>query len=243
MVEKVARVVKAPQSSEVFILTKDPTDVDAKRFIIEDSPESIPIKGMSFSVPPEGLEEEVAAWTVLSKSDSNAIPPGLTLWKWYDARDNIEISDDHKLALFVFSLWRGLPSLFWVNGLKAQVIQAALIYAIKRRPTGCDVTYLLHVSGFLGKSFYKRALAALGTYKDRLNPRQKKFPDNGPRRGFYEFSPTSKQTEKELIKEKQRELEAITSTVVIEGREPCLQIRWDAQKIDCFLYARDDRYE
>jgi hypothetical protein len=210
--EKVARVVKAPHSSEVFILTKDPTDKEAKRFIIEDSPESIPIKGMSISVPPEGIEEEIAAWSVLAKSDENAIPPNLTLWKWYDQREAINVSDNHKMSIFVFSVWRGLPSLYWIRDLKSQAIQAALVDAIKRRPTGCDVTYLIHISSFLGKSFYKKALAALGTYIDRINPRQKKYPDQGPRKEFCEFLPTTKQTEADLRTGKRRELDEIAST-------------------------------
>lgn len=64
LIEKVARVVNSPASSDVFILTKDPNDKAGERFIIEDSPESIPVKGMSFTVPPDGPEEEISAWSV-----------------------------------------------------------------------------------------------------------------------------------------------------------------------------------
>jgi len=70
LIDKVARVVNSPASSDVFILSKDPNDGAGERFIIEDSPESIPVKGMSFTVPPDGPEEEIAAWSVVYKGDS-----------------------------------------------------------------------------------------------------------------------------------------------------------------------------
>lgn len=54
LIDKVARVVRTPADSNLFILSKDPEDVAGERFIIEDSPESIPVKGMSFTVSPEG---------------------------------------------------------------------------------------------------------------------------------------------------------------------------------------------
>jgi hypothetical protein len=70
LLEKVAKVVHSPASSDVFILSRDTGDKEAKRFIIEDSPDSIAIKGMSFTVAPEGFEEEIAAWSVLSSPTS-----------------------------------------------------------------------------------------------------------------------------------------------------------------------------
>jgi len=242
LMDKVARVVQAPQTSEVFILSKDPTDEEAKRFIIEDSPDSIPIKGMSFTVPPEGIEEEIAAWSVLSRSDSNAIPPSVTLWKWYAERENIEISDEHKLALFVFSVWQGAPAFYWMQELRAQVLQPALIDAIKRRPTGAEVSYMFAISGFLGKGFYKRALSAIGTYRDKLNPRQQQYPSNGPRE-FCKDLTSKKMTEPEVKELKIDELNEITNQILKTNKEPGLQAKWNAQKIDCYLYARDDRYE
>jgi hypothetical protein len=147
------------------------------------------------------------------------------------------------MAVFVFSLWRGLPSLYWIRELKAQAIQSSLIDAIKRRPTGCDVTYLLNVSAFLGKGFYKRAIGALGTYVDKINPRQKKYPDNGPRKEFCDYYPRVKQTDADMRIEKEHELNEIASTAVKSEKPPGLQAKWCAQKIDCLLYARDDRYE
>ena len=73
LIQKVARVVNSPEGSDVFILSKDPADRTGQKFIIEDSPEAIPIKGMSFTVPPDGDEEEIAAWSVIYKGDSDEL--------------------------------------------------------------------------------------------------------------------------------------------------------------------------
>lgn len=70
LIDKVARVVKTPAESDLFILSKDPEDNFGERFIIEDSPDAIPVKGMSFTIPPQGYEEEIAAWSVLSSDRS-----------------------------------------------------------------------------------------------------------------------------------------------------------------------------
>ena len=59
LLEKVAKVVHAPASSDVFILSKDKGDKEAKRFIIEDSPDAIAIKGMSFTVALKGLNKKL----------------------------------------------------------------------------------------------------------------------------------------------------------------------------------------
>jgi len=83
LIEKVARVVKTPADSNLFILSKDPEDAAGERFIIEDSPDSIPVKGMSFTVSPQGGEEEIAAWSVLSSGRSNINPPPEVVWSWY----------------------------------------------------------------------------------------------------------------------------------------------------------------
>ena len=120
LLNKVAKVVQSPASSDVFILSKDPGDKEAKRFIIEDSPESIPIKGMSFTVAPEGVEEEIAAWSVLSRGSSESLPSPVVLWRWYADRSEIKVSENHRLAIFQFSLWSEVPPFYWIQGIKCR---------------------------------------------------------------------------------------------------------------------------
>ncbi len=133
LLDKVAKVVNTPASSDVFVLSRDPEDPTGERFVIEDSPDSIPIKGMSFTVTPEGPEEEIAGWTVLCDGDPAKAPPASTIWQWYVDRENINIGQTHKLALFQFSLWKEAPPFYWVAGLKNAVIRQALLDAIRKR--------------------------------------------------------------------------------------------------------------
>jgi len=238
----VARVVNAPADSEVFVLKKDETDRDAERFIIKDSPDSIPIKGMSFTVAPEGPVEEIAAWTVLAASDLSVRPPAIKIWGWFALRDKLELAIEQRMALFRFSLWLGAPAFYWIRGLDAGRIQAAVLEAIRGRPAGADATWILTVASFLGKTFYGRALSAFGDYQDRLGPRQVRYPAHGPRAEYGTISPDPKQSVDECRLENLKKLTALALTVQKSGREPGLQDRWAAQRKDCFLYAQDDKY-
>lgn len=242
LMEKIVKVVSASEGSEVFVLSRDPEDQEGKRFRIEDAPDSIPIRGMSFSVEPQGVEEEVAAWVVLSAKSVHIHPPPFEVWKWYSTREGCELSLKHNLAVFQFSLWGHVPPFFWIQGLRAQDIQPALLEAIRRRPPGADVSNMLVVSSFLGKTFYQKALSALGEYRTRLSPRQLRFPTEGPRR---EFGFVKLGAHEDIKSRKVKELAALNNIVkeaLAKGRPPGTQERWDAQKKDCFLYAQDDMY-
>ena len=243
LIEKVARVVKSPENSDVFILSKDPDDKADGRFIIEDSPDSIPIKGMSFAVPPEGYEEEISAWAVMYRDKSSLRPPSDEVWRWYAYRNKIQIRKNHKLTLFKFSLWDNAPAFYWIQGLKARDIKETLLEAIRRRPTGADTKQMLVVAAFLGEPYYKIALKAFGTYKDRLAPVMKTFPTQDPRIAFGMFAKSKNQTLAQLRSEKMKELNAIALKSVEDEKEPGAAKRWSAQNIDCFLYAQDDKYK
>ena len=174
-------MVNAPADSEVFVLKKDATDQNAKRFIIKDAPDSIPIKGMSFTVAPEGPVEEIAAWTVLASGDLSVRPPPTKIWGWFALRDKLELTVEQRIALFRFSLWVGAPAFYWIKGVDARRVQEAILEAIRGRPSGADVTWILTVASFLGKTFHGRAMSAFGDYQDRLGPRHARFPARGGR--------------------------------------------------------------
>lgn len=243
LLNKVARVVASPANSDIFILSKDPTAPEGERFIIEDSPDSIPIKGMSFTVPPEGVEEEISAWSVLNQGTSEIRPPATVLWRWYSDRENIQIIDEHRLTVFRFSLWDYVPSFYWIQNLKSQVVQDTLMKAIRNRPIGCNITQMLIVAAFLGKGTYKRALSALGDYRNRINPRMQQYPINGPRAEFGTLETSAKQNLSQIKKEQLEKLNTIAKAVTESSRIPGLQEQWAANRIDCFLYANDNKYK
>ena len=243
LLEKVAKVVKSPASSDVFILSKDPGDEEAKRFIIEDSPDSIAIQGMSFTVAPEGFEEEIAAWSVLSRGASESIPSPVVVWRWYANRSEINVSEKHKLSIFQFSLWSQAPAFYWIVGIKLARIRETLIETVRSRPNNNGVGEMLIVASFLGKGVYTSVLTLLGDYKNRIKPAMKVYPKTGPRSTFGTLQKGKMEKLSDFRKEKLSELDAVASSVKKTGKAPGLQKRWDALKRDCFLYAQDGQYK
>lgn len=243
LLDKVARVVKSPADSNLFILSKDPEDDAGERFIIEDSPDSIPVKGMSFTVSPEGVEEEIAAWSVLSSGKSNIKPPPEIVWSWYSQRDKIEIREPHKLSVFQFSLWVSAPSFYWLQRIENSIIRQILLNAIRNRPIGIQAKPFLVVASFLGKATYREALRSLGDYVHKIPGRLKKFPAQGPRSEFISVKPKRKQKLAAFRKEKLKNLNKIVDKATIQNKEPSALRRWEAQELDCLIYAQDDNYK
>lgn len=243
LLEKVAKVVKSPASSDIFILTKDPGDEEANRFIIEDSPDSIAIKGMSFTVAPEGLEEEIAAWSVLSRGNSESMPSPVVLWRWYANRDDISVSEKHKLAIFQFSLWTETPAFYWIKQIKSGRIRGALLEAVRNRPNNIGVSEMLIVAAFLGRGVYTSVLSLLGDYKERVSPAMQKFPRSGPRAAFGTLQKNKSVKASTFKREQLQKLNLIAAGVKKTGKVPALQKRWDTYKIDRFIYAQHDQYK
>ena len=198
---------------------------------------------MSFTVAPEGFEEEIAAWSVLSRGNSESIPSPVVVWRWYANRNKIKVSEEHRLAIFQFSLWNQAPSFYWIKGIKLAKIREALLETIRNRPNNYGVSEMLIASSFLGKGVYASALALLGDYKDRIKPSMKKFPETGPKSAFGTFKKGKSEKLSAFKKEKLNELDEIASSVKKTGKAPGLQKRWDALRRDCFLYAQDDQYK
>jgi hypothetical protein len=243
LISDFARVVNAPADSKTFILSHDLEDVTGEKYIIEDSPDSIHVKGMSFSVSPETNEDEISAWTVLSKGKSDTMPPYHAVWNWYSLRKDLQISETHKLAVFQFSLWSAVPAFYWVKEIENSKIRKVLLDALRNRPITNEVKPYLVAASFLGKAAYKAAIDILGDYANKLPDRMKRHPNVGPRLEYGTFKPEKKQTLTNLKKEKLAELEKLVEEVLQSNRKPGLQAIWKAHNIDCFLHADDYNYK
>jgi hypothetical protein len=243
LLDKVAKVVKSPASSDVFILSKDPGDEEAKRYIIEDSPDSIPIKGMSFTIAPEGFEEEIAAWSVLSRGNSESIPSPIVVWRWFINRKSIKISEKHKLAIFQFSLWSQAPTFYWIQDISSAKIRQVLLESVRSRKNNDGVNEMLIVASFLGRGVYTKVLSLLGDYKTRLNKPMQEYPNLGPRKMFGTMQKVKKVKLVDFKKEKLNKLNEIASTTDKTKNPPTTTKKWDALKIDCFIYAQDNQYK
>jgi hypothetical protein len=243
LINKVAMVVNSPAESNVYILSKDPSVKADERFIIENSTDSIPVKGMSFTIAPDGNEEEIAAWSVLYRGNSELRPPPIEVWKWYSRRTKIQLSKQHQLTLFKFSLWDNVPAFYWIQDQKVKDIKSTLFEAIRDRPPSTEAKQMLIVAAFLGEIHYKNALKALGLYKERLAPAMKSFPLTGPRKAFGNIHKLGKKTTAQLRSEQTKLLNEYAEETVTTNKIPSLTKLWKTLDIDCFLYAKDDGYK
>ncbi|MFH1006812.1 MAG: ATP-binding protein [Candidatus Latescibacterota bacterium] len=247
LLDKVARVIHSPASSDVFILSKDAGDKEGKRFIIKDSPDLIAIKGMSFTIAPETVEEEVAAWSSMSRGKSESLPSPVVLWRWYAHRSEINVCEKYKLAIFQFSLWSEVPAFYWIKGIKAAQIKEALLDAVRNRPNNSGVHGMLIVASFLGRGAYSSVLSALGDYRKRLSPAQQKCPKSGPNLGVGALKAGGLKEDSVSEKKKLDELDSIASSMASptakDSKVSALYRSWEAVELDRFLFAQDDRYK
>jgi hypothetical protein len=127
LLDKISRVVESPQENEVFVVSQDQTTETHRKFVIKDAPDSIPVKGMSFTLSPETQEEEIMAWIAISKKEAKAIPSPAIVWKWYRERKRLNLTSEQKLQVAKFCLLNEIPVFFWIKECEAKDIKTTLI--------------------------------------------------------------------------------------------------------------------
>ena len=244
LLSNIARVIDAPPNAEVFMLRRDENDPNGKRFIISDAPDSIPIQGLSFTVAPSTPTEEVAAWVAMSGGRPEVIPPERDLWNWYENREALTLTNEQKLAVAQFSVWRELPSFYWLQRLKGQDVQKTMLNALKHRPRGGMITPMFQVAAFLGKSVYNKYMNAGEKFREKLAPNMRNYPTE-PRIAVCGDAAPPKGADLEVHSATMRaELNEIAKAGA--GLSPHDQLganrKARAMRIDCYLYAQSDRY-
>ncbi|GJL57032.1 MAG: hypothetical protein NPIRA02_41640 [Nitrospirales bacterium] len=184
LLDKIARVVEAQQESQVFIVSQDPTAEPHSKFVIENAPDSIPVKGMSFTVSPETTEQEIMAWIAMTGRDPEALPSSATTWKWYGARKSLDLVTDQKLQVAKYCLMTEVPVFFWLSSVEAKVIKEMLVETLSYRKSFTYVGDIVSVSAFFGKKFYQSVLNKLDKDLGRLSPIKRNYPTQGPRSFF-----------------------------------------------------------
>ena len=247
LLDKIARVVEAPQESQVFMVSQDASAGPHEKFVIMDAPEAIPVKGMSFTVSPETTEQEIAAWAAMTGKDLAAVPPPAITWKWYRERKSLNLVREQKLKVAKYCLLTEVPVFFWLSGVEAKAIKEMLIETLSRRKSFDCVSEIVSVSAFLGKSFYQSVISQLGKDLERLSSTKKVFPHQGPRSlfGADQLFPKREISGKSLKpkEDMERELNDIAeSAKTSRFEQPALMARWRAKSLDCYLYAQDDQY-
>jgi hypothetical protein len=239
LLEKIARVVESPVESEVIVVKQEAGSGPHKTFVIENAPEAMAVKGLTFSISPETAEQEIVAWIAMSAASRHELPSAGTVWKWYALRSGLQISTAQKLRVALFSLLRGVPAFYWFQESAEGDIKAVLIEALERRTDPELTANTLATSAFLGKRFYRSQVIRLGAYAKRLG-NVSEFPKAGPR-AYFEAALALKRGGKFARTQLENELAKITKSALdASDGQPSRAERWQAQRIDCFLYAQDE---
>jgi len=246
LLERIAKVVKAPSESKVLIVANDPASSDVQKVTISEVPDAIPIKGMSFSIPPGTNEETITSWIALFKSDPNFRPPVKTLWCIYADRKSLKLSEDQLASMAFFCLISNVPHFFWLKNLKGDKVKKMILEALRMDLNINAKAAFLHTGAFLGKSFYHSLLKKVGSDIRKLAPRSKRFPISGPREFFCPQYVDVLRNSREKLSESdfrsplEDKLTEMAKQMI--GKSEIMRI-WEMQSYDCYLYARDDQYK
>ena len=245
---KIAKVVRAPQNTEVLFVTRESDADDKNRFIIEDSSDALAVKGMSFSVSPKTIEEEIASWIALHSSNNKALPPPETVWTWYQERDNLECNIKQKCKIVKLSLLCEVPAFYWLKDCPAQEIKEMLFDLLL-----CDIvrghySQILCIANFLGATTFGTIVKKIGKknmehvarrYKKYLKEDIFSIVDMGCLRSSYK-----KKSNESWEVSRNNLLQELNSLVKahVESRSDVIRT-FKIRALDCFLYAREDKYQ
>jgi hypothetical protein len=237
LLEKIAKIVKAPAEHEVLIVDPEGIPGGKNGLVFSNSANAIPVKGLSFSVSPGSDQEEVAAWIALAGRDPDFQPSAKRLWYLLSRHSLVNLSHDSCRALSRFYLMGGLPAFYWIKSLSAEKVQELLLGALSDAKSISVKGSILHVGAFLGKGFFNKLLLKLGDTAARLDLRSRKFPVKAQSFFFPELLGElkgSKATDLSL------ELSKISGELAVESD---YMKATRAKALDCYLYARKDKYK
>lgn len=244
---KIAKVVHAPQNTEMLFVTRESDAEDKFRFTIEDSSDALAVKGLSFSVSPETIEEEIASWIALHNGNKKALPPTETVWGWYHEREKLKCSTKQKCKVAKLSLLLELPFFYWLKDCPAQEIKEMLFDLLSCDIVKAHYSQILCCANFLGASTFGAVVKKIGKKNLEYVPRRcRKYlkedifsiVDMGRLRSRYPKK--SRESEGVFRSKMHEELNSLIKAQV-EARPPSLSI-FDIRALDCYLYAREDKY-
>lgn len=251
LLANIARVVEAPPDGEVFVLSQDPSAGGEPRFIIEDAPDAVKVKGMSFTVSPSTVEQEIAGWIALFSKDSAGVPQPIILWKWYQDRFHLQLTEKQCLMVAKFCLLSDVPVFFWIRGCAADFVETILQESIPLVSSRTRVDVIVGVAAFLGKTIFDKIVRKIQRlHKSALSKATRNYPSSGPRSLFSPLlveslsRPKKSKHEKRFRDTLESTLQEIAQSVPGDNLDqPGVMKRRLSHSIDCYLYAQDDRYK
>ena len=232
ILDKICKVVQAPPDHAILVFDPKPTGADGRAYAISDSPDAIPVKGMSFTIVPTTDNEEVWGWISLSKKDPSFRPSESRLWQLYANRHESRFAMEQLAGLVRFSLLSEMPVFYWLRSMSSEHIKPLLAGVFSETKSQFIRSHVLRVSAFLGRTFHGAMLNRFGEAQQWAGLRSRRGAD--PHDLFHpelvrELGPET--TEKELTR---------LALDLSNGRDVIAKTR--AHAMDCRLYARCDKY-
>jgi len=250
ILDNIARVIEAPTESNVFIVSKDESSLGVEKYIIVDSPDAIPVKGMSFSVEPKTAEQEIASSIALNKRNQLNVPHKHILLDWYKKRDSISISSDQMIWLAKFGIILEVPCFYWLQKCLASDIKLMLEDVLQYEGSLDYYSRVLIVAHFLGKGTFNYFVKRFGKKVARIPRSKKKYVKDDVfaivSMGKLGSKNPKKSSESEVDYKKQLldELnEKITIIINSNPRVPNYILSDEIFSYDCRIYARLDKYQ
>lgn len=219
-----------------------------KRPTLSDDAKATLVKSNSFTVSPTTEQEEISSWIALRGKDPKFVPSNEEVWRIYSIRDEVFLDVDQVLELTRISALKEVPVFYWLQQLKREQIKEFLINMFKNTKNFAVKTYILHISAFLGKSFYFQIFSKFSKNESkRLKPQSHKFPSNGPRELFENDSVKAEKkrlkikTEEEFKKYLYVQVNSIAKGAAKDGIG--VFEKFQAWYYDCYLYAKNDFYK
>jgi len=235
ILDKITKVVQAPADHQMLIFDPASRGHDDKSFFISDSPDAVPVKGMSFTVSPRTDTEEICGWISFSGRDPNFLPTNDRIWHMYSVRDELILTTEQKLKMVRFSFFGEAPVFYWLRSLSAQQIKPVLSGIFKQTRNMRIREEVLKVSAFLGKTFFATLLRGGGEERSRLRRNLRGFPKD-PVEGYCGTMGALDDNEVHI----RENLDDLVNRLSEHQGGVLEKLR--ARALDCRLYARRDKY-
>lgn len=243
LMDNIAKVVEADPKENVVIYKTVPTTGDGETYVATDGSGPGLGPGAVFTtIVPTTDEQQVATWIALAQKDKHFVPPEKTLWHLYANRHSTRCSAEQCADLVMFSVLAGLPTFFWMRKLAADQVKDAVRAALSRTSDVNAFEQALKTSAFIDKGFYNNVLGKVG---ERYSPVAKSISHGGPRE-LYSPMLVEDMRPRELARNekacKSFFEDKLTEVATKLSASSDVIARRVALALDCYLYARDDRY-
>ncbi len=152
--QNIARTIEVTDPNNVIsISTEKANSSDTNIYRLSNSPDAIPVKGISSNIPPKNLEEVLVSSVAMYKFDKNCVLPANLIYNMYAERDSFSIPRKYLIYLVRFSIIKNAPTFYWLISCdKSEVIQ--LLQELSKNTDYFIRDYVHRLSYFVDKTLY-----------------------------------------------------------------------------------------